>query len=85
MIREKSQEFLGIIICSWGRPRGQVVKFVRSAAAAQGFTGSDPGHGDGMARQAMLRWCPTCHNEKDPQLKYTTLCTGGLWGDKGKK
>ena len=44
-----------------------------------GFAGSDPGHGHGTARQAMLRWRPTCHNWKDPQLY-----TGGLWGEKGK-
>ena len=39
--------------------RGQVVKFPRSAAAAQG---SDPGRGQGTARQATLRRRPTSHN-----------------------
>ena len=38
-----------------GQPHGQVVKFVRSASAAQDFTGSDPGLGHGTAHQAMLR------------------------------
>ena len=38
---------------------GRVVKFARSAAAAQG---SDPGHGHGTARQATLRRRPTSHN-----------------------
>ena len=33
-----------------GWPRGQVVKFARSASAGQGFAGSDPGHGHGAAR-----------------------------------
>ena len=47
---------------SRGRPHGRVVKFVRSASAAQGFTGSNPGHGHGTACQAMLRRHPTCHN-----------------------
>ena len=42
-----------------GRPSGQVIKFVRSTAAAQG---SDPGRGCGTARQVTLRWRPTCHN-----------------------
>ena len=39
--------------------RGRVIKFVRSAVAAQG---SDPGHGHGTTRQAMLRRRPTSHN-----------------------
>ena len=46
-----------------GRPRGRVVTFVCStAAAAQGFAGSDPGCGHGTAHQAMLSWHPTCHS-----------------------
>ena len=45
-----------------GSPRGQVVKFVRSASAAQGFAVLDPGCGHGTVYQAMLRWRPTCHN-----------------------
>ena len=44
---------------SGGRLRGRVVKFVRSAAAAQG---SHPGRGHGTAHQAMLRRRPTSHN-----------------------
>ena len=44
---------------SRGRPRGQVVKFSHSTAAAQGFAGSDPGRRHGTACQAMLRWRPT--------------------------
>ena len=40
---------------SWGQPHGGVVKFVRSASVAQGFTGSDPGHGNGTTHPAMLR------------------------------
>ena len=42
-----------------GGLRGRVVKFARSAAAAQG---SDPGHGHGTARQATLRQRPMSHN-----------------------
>ena len=45
-----------------GHPRGRVVKFVHSALAAQGFTGSDPGHRHGTAHQAMLRQHSTCHS-----------------------
>ena len=41
---------------------GPVAKFARSASAAQGFAGSDPGRGHGTAPQAMLGWYPTCHN-----------------------
>ena len=46
----------------WGQARGQVVKFVCSALAAQGFVSLNLGHGHGTAHQAMLRWRPTCHN-----------------------
>ena len=49
-------------MAGWGRTCGQVVKFVRSALVAQGFTGSDPGRRHGTAHQAMLRRHPTCHN-----------------------
>ena len=44
---------------------GQVVKFTRSALVAQGFAGSDPGRGHGTTHQAILRQCPTYHNQKD--------------------
>ena len=64
-----------------GRLCGRMVKFTRSASAAQVFTGSDTGHGHGTARQATLRWRPTCHNQKHPQLEYTTM----YWGDLGIK
>ena len=36
-----------------------MVKFTRSASAAQGFTGSHPGHGPGTGHQIMLRRHPT--------------------------
>ena len=45
-----------------GKHHGRVVKFAHSAWAAQGFTGSNPGHGCGTAHQAMLKQRPTCHN-----------------------
>ena len=31
----------------WGRPRGRVAKFARSASMAQGFASLDPGNGHG--------------------------------------
>ena len=66
---------------SRGRPRGGVVKFAHSAALAQGFAGLDPGCRQGTARQAMVRQRPTCHNQKDLQLRHTTM----YWGDLGRK
>ena len=39
-----------------GRPHGLGVKFLHSTSAAQGFAGSDPGHGPSTAHLAMLRW-----------------------------
>ena len=67
-----------------GLAHGQVAKFAHSASAAQGFEGSDPGCGHGTAHQAMLRWHPTCHNQKDLQLEYTTMYRGPL-GRRRKK
>ena len=61
-----------------GQPRGRVVKFMRSALAAQGFAGLDPEHGHGTARQAMLRQHPTCHNYRDPQLRIYNYVLGGF-------
>ena len=45
-----------------GQPRGRVIKFTRSASAAQGFARSDPGWEHDTAHQAMLRRRPTCLN-----------------------
>ena len=50
---------------------------------AKGFTGSGPGRGHGTAHRAMLGRHPTCHNQKDPQLKIHTMY-GGALGEKGK-
>ena len=47
---------------SRGQPHGRVVEFVCFASVAQGFSGSNPGHGHGTAHWVMLRWRPTCHN-----------------------
>ena len=62
--------------CGW--PSGQAVKFAGLTLVAQGFAGSDPGHRPSTAHQAMLRWCPTEHNQKDLQLEYTTMYWGAL-------
>ena len=48
-----------------GWPPGQVVKFVHSTSATQGFAGSDPGCGPCTTHQVMLWWRPTEQNEKD--------------------
>ena len=58
-----------------------MVKFTHSASVAQGFTGSDPGHGHGTTHQAMLRLHPTWNNQRQSQLEYTTM----YWGDLGRK
>ena len=78
-------QFQGLRGTLRGWPCGRVVKFVCSASAAQGFAGSDPGRGQGTAHQAMLRQCPTCHNQKDPQLEYTTMYWGALGRRRKKK
>ena len=64
-----------IVSCrSW--PRGRVAKFTRSASAAWGFAGSDPGRRYGATHQSMLRRRPTCHSLKDPQLKIHNYVPG---------
>ena len=52
--------------------------------AAQGSAGSDPGRRHGMAHQVMLRWHPTYHSWKDPQLKLYNCVLGGF-GEKKEK
>ena len=63
------------------RGAGSVAKWLSSCAslqAAQFFVGSNPGCGHGTAHQAMPQL-------EGPTMKNTQLCTGGLWGEKGKK
>ena len=70
---------------SWGGwPGGQVVKFTRSTLVARGFASLDPGRGHGTTHQAMLRWRPTQHSQKNLQREYTTVYWGGF-GKKKKK
>ena len=45
-----------------GLAPGRVVKFTSFPSVAQGFSGSYPGRGHGIAHQAMLRQPPTCHS-----------------------
>ena len=66
---------------------GTMAKWLSSCAslpAAQGFTGSDPGHGHGTTRQATLRQHPKCHNQKDLQLKIHNYVLGGFGEEKKK-
>ena len=66
-------------------PRGRVVKFARSAAGDPVFPG--------FKSWAQTWYCSSNHAEAAshmPQLERPTtkniqLCTGGLWGEKGKK
>ena len=52
---------------------GRVVKFMRSALAAQGFPRSDPGRGHGTAHQAMLIVQP-----EGPTTRIYNYVLGGL-------
>ena len=68
-----------------GQPHGPVVGFECFTSVAQGFTSSDPGLGHGTGRWARLRQDPTCHSQKDPQLKKYTTVYWGDWGRKSRK
>ena len=65
-----------------GQPQGRGVGFTCSASAAQGFAGSDPGHGPSTTRRAILGWRPTWQNWRDLQLEYTTIYWRALGGKK---
>ena len=69
-----------------GHPRGRVVKFACYASVAQGFASLDSERGHGTTHQAMLRWHPTQHNQKDHNYNIQ-LCARGLCGEEegGKK
>ena len=57
---------------------------MHSASAARGFTGLDPGCRRGTAHQAILRQRPPMPQLEGPTTKNIQLCTGRLWGEKGK-
>ena len=48
-----------LVVQMSGSGLARVVKFVSTPLVAQGFIGSDPGHGYGTAYQVMLRQHPT--------------------------
>ena len=67
---------------------GPVAQWLSSCAplqAAQCFVSSNPGRGHGTAHQTTLRQRPTCHKLEGPTTNNIQLCTGGLWGENGKK
>ena len=61
-----------------------MVKFARSASAAQGFAGSYPGRRYGTTHQAMLRRHPISHPE-GPATKIYNYVPGGFGEKKQKK
>ena len=65
-----------------GWPHGQLVMFARSASAAQGFTDSNPRHGHGTTRQAMLRQRPAQPEALTVRIYNYEL---GGFGEKKKK
>ena len=67
---------------SRGQPGGRVVKFVLYFGGPR-FAGWIL-RGHGTAHQAMLRLHPTQRNQKDLQLKYTTMYWG-LWEEEEEK
>ena len=48
------------------------------ASAAQSVAGSNPGRWHGTAHPATLRMRPTCHNNKDSQLKIYNYVPRGF-------
>ena len=67
-----------------GQPCGQAVKFTRSASLAQGFACSNPGHRHGTGSSSHAGTASHMPQLEGPTTKNTQLCTGGLWGAKGK-
>ena len=76
--------FCGFVLlkipCTGAGPMGKRLS-LRSASVAQGFTGSDPGHGPSTAHRTMLGKSPTQQNQKDLQLEYTAT----YWGASGRR
>ena len=65
---------------TWGWPHGRVVKFARSALAAQGFVGLVPGRRHGTAELASHVSQP-----EGPATKIYNYVLGGFREKKGKK
>ena len=72
----KNTEFKSYL--NWDQLHGPMVKFTHSALVAQGFAGSDPGHGPSTTHQAMLRRHSTYQSQKDLQLECTNMYLGAL-------
>ena len=69
-----------------GRPCGLVVKFVCSAAAAQGFAGLDPGRGQGWHHSSgHVEAASHMPQLEGPATKIYNYVPGGIWGDKAEK
>ena len=70
----------------WGKPHGQGVKFVRSAAAAQGFASSDPGCGHGTPSSGHVEAASHMPQLEGPTTKiYTAIYWGNLERKSRKK
>ena len=52
--------------------------------AAQCFVGSGPGRGQGAAHSGRAGVASHMPQLEGPTTKNMQLCTGGLWGEKGK-
>ena len=53
--------------------------------AAQCFVGSNPGRGHGTCSSDHAEAVSHMPQLEGPATKNVQLCTGGLWGEKGKK
>ena len=62
-----------------------MVKFASSASAARGITGSNPGHGHDTTPSSHAEAASHMPQLEGPTTKNAQLCTGELWGEKGKK
>ena len=67
-----------------GWPHGRVVKFMHSTSSAQGFAGSDPGMWTWQHSSSHAEVASHMPQLEGPTTKNAQLCTGGLWGEKGK-
>ena len=79
-----SSNSINLKLNSWGWPRGRVVKFLCSAASSPVFRWFESWVGTWHCLSNHAEAASHMPQLEGPTMKNIQLCTGGLWGEKGK-
>ena len=85
VVYQLSMEWRSIILQKGGWPRGRVAKFTCSAAGGPVFRWFESWARTGHCSSDHAEAASHMPQIEGPTTKNIQLCTGGLWGEKGKK